>query len=126
MTIGIDFLTKKETMPDGTQVDVVVYDTAGQERFHNVTDSFYKVADGVLFVFALDDEESLKQVSEWVARYNDAADDSKPRILIGNKSDLPEAARKVKEEDAKKLAVSTGCAYFETSAMTGGGVNKAI
>ena len=122
-TLGIDFMSKKENLPDGTLIKARIYDTAGQERYHTITSSYYNHCHGVFFTFALDDKQSFDQVEEWVERFNENANPDQPRILIGNKCDLN---REVSDADAKALAAKLNCQYFETSAKDGTNVNKAF
>ena len=46
-TIGIDFKTKYIKVRDAS-VKVLIWDTAGQEKFRNIAKQYYKGANGVL------------------------------------------------------------------------------
>ena len=46
-----------------------------------------------------------------------------PVILVGNKIDL---AREIKKEDAEKFAEENNYKYFETSALSGEGIDESI
>ncbi len=48
-----------------------------------------------------------------------------PVIIIGNKTDMEES-REIMTEDAEKFAEDNKYKYFETSAKTGEGIDKAI
>ena len=48
-TIGIDYKTKYIKVKDAS-VKVLLWDTAGQEKFRNIARQYYKGANGVLFL----------------------------------------------------------------------------
>jgi small GTP-binding protein len=50
-TLGIDFARVNYTLKDGTQQKLTFWDTAGQERFRNLTQAYYKKADGIILVY---------------------------------------------------------------------------
>ena len=50
-TIGIDSKVKKMTLPNGEEIKVKMFDTAGQERFKSITANYIKKANGILFVY---------------------------------------------------------------------------
>jgi len=51
-TIGVDF--KVKILPvDGLNIKMQIWDTAGQERFKTITESYYKGAAGVIFVYSV-------------------------------------------------------------------------
>ena len=52
-TIGAEFVKKKITLDDGSEVSLQLWDTAGQERFQSLCTSFYRGADCCVIVFDL-------------------------------------------------------------------------
>ena len=64
-TIGIDFKTKN-IIVDGVQVKLKIWDTAGQERFRNITNQYYKGADGIILVYDVTDRTSFEKIREWM------------------------------------------------------------
>ena len=92
-TIGMSFILKEVTLKDKTVIKLKILDTAGQEKYRSMTKSFFKNADGVLFVFSLNDVDSFLDISEWINVFEENFSNNKdendiPRYLIGNKSDL--------------------------------------
>ncbi|CAH2273885.1 ras-related Rab-27A [Pelobates cultripes] len=134
-TVGIDFREKRVVYrsngPDGTagrgqRVHLQLWDTAGQERFRSLTTAFFRDAMGFLLLFDLTNEQSFLNVRNWISQLQIHAYCENPDIVLcGNKSDL-EDQRVVKEEEAKEFAEKYGIAYFETSAVDGTNVNKAV
>lgn len=99
---------------EGTRVKLQLWDTAGQERFRTITSSYYRGSQGVIVMFDLTKEDTFKNVIKWLAELERYAAEDVRRILVGNKSDLPN--RQVQAKDALELADRLGLEYIETSA----------
>jgi small GTP-binding protein len=59
--VGVNFKTRHVTS-DGEAITVQVWDTAGQEQFHQITTSYYKGAKGIMLVFDVCDKKSQENV----------------------------------------------------------------
>lgn len=51
-------------------------DTAGQERFNNITESYYRTAKGVMFVYDITNGESFDNVAKWLRNLEQVIIDS--------------------------------------------------
>ena len=123
-TIGIDFLSKTLKIKD-KEIKLKIWDTAGQERYRQITSHIYKDADGIILVFDVTSEESFNQITDWMEQIkNNVSKEEVNLILIGNKCDL--ADRMVEKERGEKMAEKLKIKYFETSALTGQGINEAF
>jgi len=133
-TIGVDFKEKRIVHKPPTEavsskrsqrVHLQLWDTAGQERFRSLTTAFYRDAMGFILVFDLTKESSFLNVRSWVQQLQIHSYCEDPDIVLcGNKSDLE--GRFVSEDQARALADQLGYPYFETSALTGSNVAKAV
>ena len=114
-TIGIDFKTKN-IIVDGVQVKLKIWDTAGQERFRNITNQYYKGADGIILVYDVTDRTSFEKIREWMNQIKqNTTEDEIGLVLLGNKCDAD--LRDVSENDGIELGKELGIQYFESSAM---------
>ena len=123
-TIGIDYLSKTIQIKN-REIKLKIWDTAGQERYRNITSHIYKDADGIILVFDVTNEDSFNQITDWMDQIkNNVSKDDISLILIGNKCDLSDRSiEKARGEDkAKELEVN----YYETSALSGEGINEAF
>ena len=102
-TIGISFSFKEVKVKDGANIKIKCIDTAGQEKYRALGKNYYKNAEGILFVFSLDNEESFNHIEEWIQLFNDNGGDikDKPTFLIGNKSDIIQ--RKIEQKSIEDL-----------------------
>ena len=91
-------------------------DTAGQDDYQGMLDSWINFAEGFLLVFAINDKDSF----ESLVRRRDRILKLKkgqncPIVLVGNKCDL-EKERRVSQEEANDIARQWNAKYIETSA----------
>ena len=90
-TVGLNFAFKDIILKNGIKVKLKIIDTAGEEKFRSLSKSFFKNAEGVFFVFGMDDLNSFTDINEWIKIFNNNNSESNiPKFLLGNKSDLNE------------------------------------
>lgn len=115
-TINVEFKTKYLKIDKNLYAKLLIYDTAGQERYRSLTKQYYHNADGIILVFDLTDEDSFNKLNIWIKEINDNAGNVEI-ILVGNKSDLEN--RKITKLNAEKSAKEKNIRYIETSAKEG-------
>ena len=123
-TIGIDFKSKPLKINDKTTVKVLVWDTAGEEKYKGIVKSFYNKANGILLTFDLTNKESFDRIDFWVQelKKNVGLNDLYI-VLVGNKKDKIED-RKVSYEEAENYSLDNEFGgYFEVSAKTNEGID---
>ncbi|CAF0847353.1 unnamed protein product [Adineta ricciae] len=116
---------RKAVMLDGEEVQIDILDTAGQENYAAIRDTYIRSGEGFLLVFDVTDGESfsdLNELYEQILRVKNGGTNI-PAILVGNKIDLAER-RKVTLEEAEQKARSWSIRYIETSAKTKHNVDK--
>ena len=112
---------------NGRTHTIQIVDTAGQEDFKDLRFSYIKDADSFIFMYAVDDENSLYYIQEL---YDDVISVKKklpPTLIIGNKCDLPQpfAVTKEKAEETSRQKWG-GIPVIETSAKTNKNVTESI
>lgn len=125
-TIGVDFRIKY-TQFHGKKCKLSIWDTAGQERFRTLTSSYYRGAQGIIFVYDVTRRETFDNLEDiWmreVDMYSTVEDAVK--MVVANKVDLEEQ-REVSEEEAHEFAKRHGCLFVETSAKENKAVSQAF
>ena len=92
-------------------------DTAGQDDYQGMLDSWINFAEGFLLVFAVNDKDSLDSLVKRRDRILKLKKgQSCPIVLVGNKCDITGEERKVSTEEANEIARQWGSKYIETSA----------
>ena len=115
-TIGVDFLSKIVECGN-KRIKVQIWDTAGQEKFHNLICSYFRECCMAILVFDITDYRSFQKIDYWIDEFERYTLDEKkkPLMLVGSKSDV-ESRREVTKEEAVNKAIDIGCEYIECSA----------
>jgi len=131
-TIGVDF-SLKSLNTDGVDINVQLWDIAGQERFAGLSRIFYTHAVGALVVYDLTDRDSFEAAAMWKkdidAKVFFPNGDKIPVLLLGNKSDLIEDKTKqaaISDEQIEAFARQHNFfASYKVSAKTGANIREA-
>lgn len=116
-TIGLDFHSKNATI-NGANVRLLLYDTAGQEKFKSLIPMYIRDANIIIMVYDVTNSESLTHTNHWVNETKDLKREDAIFVLVGNKVDLAEQ-RKVSEKEGENFAKDKGFLFMEVSAKTG-------
>ena len=121
-TIGIDKSTYK-VEKDGINYVLKFWDTTGQERFANLAGQYFRKADYVCFVYAINDPKSFDNINKWLNNLKNVNTNSRLKMaLIANKCDLED--RKINKEDGEAKAKELQMSFFETSAKMDTGIKQ--
>jgi len=121
---------------DGRQVELALWDTAGQEDYDRLRPLSYPDTDVILMCFSIDSPDSLENIPEkWTPEVRHFCPNV-PIILVGNKKDLrnDENTKRelqkmnqapLKADEGKRMADTINAvAYLECSAKTKEGVRE--
>uniref|UniRef100_A0A8C6P1E5 Ras homolog family member C n=1 Tax=Nothobranchius furzeri TaxID=105023 RepID=A0A8C6P1E5_NOTFU len=96
---------------DGKQVELALWDTAGQEDYDRLRPLSYPDTDVILMCFSIDSPDSLENIPEkWTPEVKHFCPNV-PIILVGNKKDLRNDEH-TRKELAKMKQVCFSQAYF--------------
>jgi GTPase KRas len=108
---------RKQVQIDGEPYLLDILDPSGEENYPVMRGHYpRRIAQGFLFTFSITCRSSFDEICSFredILRVKDK--DHVPMVLIGNKCDL-EHERQVTTAEAKDLAKSFGCPFYETSA----------
>jgi len=115
-TIGVDFALKNVKLGPHL-IRLQLWDTAGQERYKTFTSTYFKDAQGIIFVYDITKYETFSNIERWISNAQSHIDLSKTSmILIGNKIDQ-ENDRQVGTQEAIDFSNQHAMLFFETSAL---------
>ena len=60
--ISFDDLEIDEKNKITRNFDIILFDTAGQERYRAITKSYFKDSKGIILIYSIDDETSFKHI----------------------------------------------------------------
>ncbi|KAJ3424347.1 ras-like protein [Anaeramoeba flamelloides] len=103
-----------------------ILDTAGQEQYSVIRESYMREGEGFIIVYSVTDRNSFENVSNFREQIKKVkGSEAFPVIVVGNKTDL-EHDRRVSFEEGLELAVNYGISFFEVSSFRGEGVDQMI
>jgi len=122
VTVGIDMLPKLWDW--GThKFNLQIWDTAGEERFRTVVNSYYRGAHGVLLLYDVTNRSSFENIKTWLTEIRRNAAEGVKIILVGTKIDLA-GERKVSDDQIQEFSTLTSLRSMQVSSKTGEGVKE--
>ena len=112
---------------DDKKCDLEILDTAGQDDYQTMLDTWIEFGNCYLLVYSIDDLESfntLKKKYERICQIKNNENFSV--VIVGNKCDLPENERKVQKTEVENYCKSISVEFMETSALNKINVKEAF
>jgi len=110
-------------LPDDKSVDIILWDTMGQERYRSMNKIYYKNAKVGILVYDVTDKKSFEAIKNyWYEQLKESGDKDIIICLVANKYDLYEK-REVTNEEGEEFAKSIGAIFASTSAKNDSGIN---
>jgi small GTP-binding protein len=117
-TIGANSIQCQVSLSPDRVVTLNVWDTAGQDDFKTLLPMFVRGAEVAVVVYDVSRHLTFEHVEQWISFFrSDTAECAV--VLASNKSDL---ATDVDPSEIEELCAHHGLQHFETSAVTGEGV----
>jgi Ras-related protein Rab-7A len=117
-TIGADFLLK-ELIIESQVVQLQLWDTAGQEKFHSLGAAFYRNSECCILVYDMTEPKTFDTIDTWRSEFltqlNPKDPDNFPFVVLGNKCDK-ESDLKVDLQKVKAYCSQKNMQHFEVSA----------
>ncbi len=123
-TIGVSIIEKELQITNDINLKLNLFDLSGLKSFGKVRRYYYKYSHAILILFDYSKFETLIKLKDWIKEAQQfVASKEIPFIIIGNKIDIVKNREDIKKQ-ALELAKNYNYAYFETSALTGEGINE--
>ncbi len=103
---------------DDKRIKLQIWDTAGQQRFKNITQTYYKGAAGIILAYSISDGKSFTNITTWIKQIEANSSEDVCKILVATKCDL-QADRQVTFQEGNTLAKKYGMKFYEVSAKNG-------
>ena len=116
-TIGLDFQSKNIQI-DNQDIHLLLYDTAGQEKFRSLIPMYTREANIIILVYDISRKESFSHIPNWINELTNVNFDNIIFALVGNKIDLNDK-REISFEEGEKFAKDNNFIFQEVSAKTG-------
>ncbi|WP_322490116.1 Rab family GTPase [Chloroflexus sp.] len=122
-TLGVK-ISRHTLQVEQLEMDLIIWDTTGGERFDQIVQNYYRGSAGALLVCDLTRPDTLPVLSEYAATFHRASPDT-PLVIAANKADLT-AQRHIAGEEIAAVATTLSSEWLCTSARTGEGVHEAF
>ncbi|CAL5985147.1 Rab2a [Hexamita inflata] len=116
------YFLKKSVEVESKKIRFQIWDTAGQEKFRSLASLYYRTALAVVVVFDVTRQQTFDDLDFWIHEVKTKGDKNAVIVIVGNKIDASEQV--ISKEQAQVYAYRENLKYFETSALTGQGVNE--
>ncbi|OMJ66296.1 hypothetical protein SteCoe_36903 [Stentor coeruleus] len=110
-TLGIDFKAKNIKHKEH-DFQLQIWDSAGQERFKNITRTYYRRSSAIIIAFDSTSVKSFENVQNWIADISTEVDNKVPLAIAATKCDIECPENVIK---GKNLAKEIRLKYFKTS-----------
>ena len=115
--------SQKLIVVENKQIQLDLWDTAGQEKYRSLGRHFYKDAYIVCLVYDITNSQSFEELkSKWYNDLKTFGEKNNVLAVVGSKSDCYEK-EDVTEEEAREYANSIGAVFMLTSAKTGANID---
>lgn len=130
----MDFHSKNVKI-DNQDVRLLLFDTAGQEKFRSLIPMYIRDANIIILVYDItsnwysfynfhSDKDSFKHATTgWLEQIKDLKKSDAIFALVGNKCDLIDS-KEVSTEEAVSVAKEKGFIFQEVSALCGANINS--
>lgn len=108
--------TDKKTIEiEKKQVQLNIWDTAGEEKYHALAPNYYRDAEGALLILDITKIETLKLIEKWIDEINKIVGEDFQILIVANKYDLIHESQ-VNDEQLKELSEKYKLEYIYVSA----------
>lgn len=128
VTIGVEFVTflkKIEYKNSNYILKWNIYDTAGQEKYASLINSYYRLGSIILLGFDITKKKSFEELKKWLNTINNYSNNFIKIYLFGNKLDL-NYKREILPNNIKDFIKENKLEYFEISVKDYTNINKLI
>lgn len=124
-TIGTEKMEKKVTLSNQKEIKLILWDTAGEERFRAAALKAIRTVQGIALVFDVTSKKSFENINMWLDEIKDNFREPS-LVLLGNKIDMDQDKWEVTQEEIDNLIKQKNLTYYATSAKTKHGINESF
>jgi Ras-related protein Rab-18 len=126
-TIGVDFTTEIYDI-DNKKIKVILWDTAGQEKFNNIIKMYFRKVCGVIVMFDLSNHDSFTNLEKWLKmiKLENSCNHPHSILLLGNKKELEHKITKEEINNWINKHIDISIAYKEISCKSSGNLEEVL
>ena len=112
-TLGVDFYYISVRKND-IDIKIYMWDTAGQEKFANLINVYFRDLDGAMVLYDITNRNSFDNIEKWIEKINLFNKTQVPIIIVGTKTDI-EKHRVCHKYELENIANKYGYVNIECS-----------
>ena len=116
---------KKIIEIDKKMVQLNIWDTAGEEKYHALAPNYYRDAEGALLVLDITKIETLKLIEKWIDEINKIVGEDFQILIAANKYDLINESQ-INDEHLKEISEKYKIDYIYVSAKDNKNVDNSF
>ena len=116
-------MSKTLAGPGDVNYKYLIWDTAGQEKYHSLAPMYYRGAAAAILVYDMTKRSSFEKLQKWVDELKERGPEGIVLCVAANKCDLEEG-REVQVAEGAEFAQKSGADFFETSAKNDENVGR--
>jgi len=121
-TLGVDFhyISVRRGNRD---IKIYLWDTAGQEKFANLINVYFRNLDGAMIIYDITNRNSYDSIEKWIDKINFFNKSELPIIIVGTKTDL-EKHRMIHKHEVTNISKKYDYITMECSAKDNDNVDE--
>ena len=123
-TLGVDFYYIS-VRKNNTDIKIYLWDTAGQEKFANLINVYFRDLDGAMVLYDITNRNSFDSIEKWIDKisiFNKNKTDV-PIIIVGTKTDL-EKHRMIHKQEIVNIAKKHNYITIECSSKENNNIDE--
>ncbi|CAK83972.1 unnamed protein product (macronuclear) [Paramecium tetraurelia] len=119
-----DFCKYKTIQTKNGSIELAVWDTAGQEKYHALAPIYYRKADAAIIVYNITVQQTFQNVRLWIQELQQFSQNANIiPVIVGNKDDL-HMHRAVEQSQVDELCNQYNAKHFQVSAKSDKGITE--
>ncbi len=123
-TIGFSMRSKLIYGYANYDIKMMIYDTAGQERYFTLVTNFIKNKACILLCFSLASSDSFQECKKYAKMINEIKDEKTVVFLIGTFLDMKSKCKNINQNELDEFINLNQYKYYEVSSKTGEGIRE--
>jgi small GTP-binding protein len=123
-TIGFGMRSKLISGYANYDIKMMIYDTAGQERYFTLVTNFIKNKACILLCFSLASATSFQECKKYAKMINEIKDENTVVFLIGTFLDMKSKCKNINQKELEDFITLNQYKYYEISSKTGEGIRE--
>lgn len=112
------------TAPNGKEVTLTIWDTAGQEKYRSLTNVYFRDSQAAIIVYDATNTSPVQEIKQWIESYRNVVGPKCYIVVAANKTDLVTDKSGLKSRVYELESELSGVPVLTVSAKEGEGIQQ--